>query len=63
METQLLEVQENLVEVPDQFQKCKKQKENLTNKKLLQNRTTKLENNLLKNIFKELEQVIKYREI
>ena len=63
MGTQLLEVQENLVQVPDQFQKCKKQKENLTNKKLLQKRTPKLENNLLKNIFKELEQVIKYREI
>ena len=31
IETQLLEVQENLVEVPDQFQKSKKQNENLTN--------------------------------
>ena len=53
MGTQLLEVHGNLVEVPDQFQKCKKQNENLTNKKLLQNRTRKLENNLLKNILKK----------
>ena len=30
METQLLEVQENLVEVSDQFQKSKKQNDNLT---------------------------------
>ena len=32
METQLLEVHRNLVEVPDQFQKCKKQNDNLTKK-------------------------------
>ena len=30
METQLLEVQENLVEVLEQFQKCKKQNDNST---------------------------------
>ena len=53
METQLLEVHRNLVEVPDKFQKCKKQNDNLTKKKLFQNRTPKLENNLLKNILKK----------
>ena len=53
METQLLEVHRNLVKVPDQFQKCKKQNDNLTKKKLFQNRTPKLENNLLKNILKK----------
>ena len=30
METQLLEVQENLAEVPEQVQKCKKQNDNST---------------------------------
>ena len=30
MKTQGLEVQENLVEVPDQFQKSEKQNDNLT---------------------------------
>ena len=53
METQLLEVHRNLVEVPDQFQKCKKQNDNLTKKKLLENRSAKLENNFLINILEK----------
>ena len=71
METHLLEVQRNLVEVPDQFQKCKKQNENLRKKiSYWKSRTLKFENQYSKKhmrekLFfkiKELKQVIKYRE-
>ena len=71
METHLLEVQRNLVEVPDQFQKCKKQNENLRKKiSHWKSRTLKFENQYSKKHIreklsfkiKELKQVIKYRE-
>ena len=71
METQLLEVQGNLVKVPGQFQKCKKQNENLRKKiSYWKSRTLKFENQYSKKHIKEklsfkikeLKQVIKYKE-
>ena len=71
METQLLEVQGNLVKVPGQFQKCKKQNENLRKKiSYWKSRTLKFENQYSKKHIreklsfkiKELKQVIKDKE-
>ena len=71
LETQLLEVQGNLLEVQDQFRKYKKENENLRKKiSYWKNRTLKLENQSsekhIKEItslkIKELKQVIKYME-
>ena len=71
METQLLEVQGNLVKVPGQFQKCKKQNENLRKKiSYWKSRTLKFEKQYSKKHIreklsfkiKELKQVIKYKE-
>ena len=69
METQLLEVQENLVEVPDQFQKSKKQNETLTkviakqNSKIGKQSCEKHIKEKLSYKIKELEQLIKYSQI
>ena len=71
MESQLCAGPGKLVQLQDQFQKCKTQNENLRKKKRYwKNSTLKLENHSsekhikekLSFKIKELEQVIKYRE-
>ena len=71
MQTQLLEINGNLLEVPDQFQKCKKQNDKKKKKKVIAKQNSKIgkqssEKHIKEKLsfnIKELEQVIKYREI